>query len=262
MFRSLSTAATGMTAQELIVDTIANNLANMNTIGFKRSQVDFQDLMYVKLTEPGSPGAGGVTAPNGFEVGSGVRPASTLKIFTQGELENTSRELDVAIEGDGFFEVTAANGEARYTRDGSLRVNAGGTLVTSSGHALSPSIAIPAGTRQISIAPDGTVSAFVGGSTTPQTLGQITLVRFANPSGLSSEGSNLLAATDASGTATTGTPGADGYGRLLQRFRERSNVNMVYELVSLIGAQRAYETNSRAIRAGDEMLSTANRLIS
>jgi len=262
MFKALSTAATGMTAQELIVDTIANNLANMNTVGFKRSQVDFQDLMYVKLNEPGSAAGGGVTAPSGFEIGSGVRPASTLKIFTQGELENTKRELDVAIEGDGFFEVTTGNGEIRYTRDGSFRQNANGTLVTSSGHTLSPSITIPAGTRQISIAADGTVSAFVGASTTPQTLGQITIARFANPSGLSSEGANLLAPTEASGTATTGTPGSDGYGRLLQRFREQSNVNMVSELVSLITAQRAYETNSRAIRAGDEMLSTANRMMS
>ncbi|MHC4716269.1 MAG: flagellar basal-body rod protein FlgG [Planctomycetota bacterium] len=262
MLRALSTAATGMTAQQLIVDTIANNLANMNTIGFKRSQVDFQDLMYVKLAEPGSPGEAGVVAPSGFEVGSGVRPASTLKVFTQGELENTKRELDVAIEGDGFFAVTTASGETRYTRDGSFRVNGDGTVVTSSGYALSPSITIPAGTRRVSIAADGTVSAYVGGSTTAQTLTSITLVRFANPSGLSSEGGNLLAATDASGDPTTGTPGQNGFGRILQRFREQSNVNMVHELVGLITAQRAYETNSRAIRAGDEMLNTANRLIS
>ena len=262
MLRALSTAATGMTAQQLIVDTIANNLANMNTVGFKRSQVDFQDLMYVKLAEQGRPGPDGTAAPTGFEIGSGVRPASTMKVFTQGELENTKRALDVAIQGDGFFAVTTANGEIRYTRDGSFRLNANGTLVTAGGLPLSPSITVPGDTREVSFAPDGTVSAFVGSSNTPSILGSITLVRFTNPSGLSSEGGNLLAATDASGDPVTGTPGSNGVGTLLQRFREQSNVNMVQELVGLISAQRAYETNSRAIRAGDEMLNTANRLIS
>lgn len=261
MLRAFSTAATGMTAQQLIVDTIANNLANLNTRGFKRSQVDFQDLMYVKLTEPGQEIASGVVSPTGFEIGSGVRPASTLKVFTQGEPDNTSRALDLAIQGDGFFQVTIPAGGVRYTRDGSFRLNASGNLVTSSGNALEPAISIPTDWRSISIGKDGTVSVVTGSSNTPTTVGTITLVRFANPSGLSSEGGNLLAETPASGTGTTGTPGTVGLGEIQQGFLEGSNVQMVTELVNLIKAQRAYEINSRAIRAGDEMLTTATRLI-
>ncbi len=261
MLRAFSTAATGMTAQQTIVDVIANNLANINTAGFKRSQVDFQDLMYVRLSEPGQEVAAGVIAPSGFEIGSGVRPASTLKVFTQGEMENTQRTLDVAIEGDGFFQVTTPGGEARYTRDGALRTNADGALVTSSGYTLSPQITIPSDTRRINIGKDGTVSVLTGGDSSPTVVGQISLVRFANPSGLASEGGNLLAETPASGTPTAGTPGQGGIGTLQQGFLERSNVQMVTELVNLITAQRAYEINSRAIKAGDEMLTTANRLL-
>jgi flagellar basal-body rod protein FlgG len=261
MLRAFSTAATGMIAQQMIVDAIANNLANINTVGFKRTQVDFQDLMYVKLQEPGTEVAAGVTAPSGMEIGSGVRPASTLKVFTQGEAENTGRNLDVAIEGDGFFQVGLPGGVTRYTRDGSLRVNANGTLVTSSGYAIQPSITIPPDARNVSIGKDGTVTIFVGASSSPQSAGQITLVRFANPSGLSSEGGNLLADTSASGPPLTGNPGENGYGVLQQGFLEKSNVQMVTELVNLINAQRAYEINSRAIKAGDDMLTTTNRLI-
>jgi len=262
MLRAFSTAATGMTAQQMIVDTIANNLANINTAGFKRSQVDFQDLMYVKLQEPGRETAAGVTAPSGFEIGSGVRPASTLKVFTQGEMQNTERSLDVAIEGDGFFQVSLPGGETRYTRDGSFRVNANGQLVTASGYALEPAITIPSDARSVSVGKDGTVSVFAGASSTPTQAGQIQLVRFPNPSGLTNEGGNMLAESPASGTPTTGTAGQSGFGAIQQGFLERSNVQMVTELVNLITAQRAYEINSRAIRAGDEMLTTANRLIS
>jgi len=262
MLRAFSTAATGMTAQQMIVDAIANNLANINTVGFKRSQVDFQDLMYVKLAEPGREIAAGVTAPSGFEIGSGVRPASTLKVFTQGEMENTGRSLDVAIEGDGFFQITLPGGEVRYTRDGALRMDANGQIVNASGHALEPAVSIPADARSISIGHDGTVSVFSGSSTTPSVVGTLTLVRFPNPSGLTNEGGNLFAETPASGSPITGTAGQSGFGRIQQGFLERSNVQMVNELVNLITAQRAYEINSRAIRAGDEMLTTANRLIS
>ena len=261
MLRAFSTAATGMTAQQMIVDAIANNLANLNTKGFKRSQVDFQDLIYVKLQEPGQEVAAGVTAPTGFEIGSGVRPASTVKVFTQGELENTGQALDLAIEGDGFFQVTTPGGATRYTRDGTFRTNADGDLVTSSGYALEPAISIPADWRSISIGKDGTVSVVAGASSTPSVVGTITLVRFANPAGLSSEGGNLLAETPASGTPTTATAGTSGLGTIQQGFLEGSNVQMVTELVNLIKAQRAYEINSRAIRAGDEMLTTATRLI-
>jgi flagellar basal-body rod protein FlgG len=261
MLRAFSTAATGMNAQQMVVDNIANNLANLNTVGFKRTQLDFQDLMYLQLAEPGRQVSAGITAPTGTELGCGVRPSSTLKVFTQGEADNTERNLDVMIEGDGFFQVTLPNGETRYTRDGSLRVNANSQLVTSSGYQLSPSITIPSNATSISIGQDGTITVFAGSSTTPTVAGQITLSRFANPSGLRAEGENLLAETAASGTATTGTPGADGIGTLRQGFLERSNVQMVRELVNLITAQRAYEINSRAIKAGDEMLTTANQMV-
>ena len=260
MLRAFSTAATGMTAQQMIVDVIANNLANMNTVGFKRSQVDFQDLMYMKLMEPGREIASGVVAPSGFEIGSGVSPGATVKVFTTGELENTGRSLDVAIQGDGFFQVTVPGGETRYTRDGALRLDKDRNLVTSGGYAVEPSITIPADAVGISIAPDGTVTATKADGTS-SSVGQITLARFPNASGLSSEGGNLMGETAASGTATTSPPGQQGAGTLQQNFLERSNVQMVTELVNLITAQRAYETNSRAIKAGDEMLTTANRLI-
>lgn len=261
MLRAFSTAATGMTAQQMIVDAIANNLANINTTGFKRTQVDFQDLVYLKLGEPGGETAEGVTAPAGMELGSGVRPAATVKIFSQGEMVNTENDLDIAIQGDGFFEVTIPNVGTRYTRDGALKMNASGNLVTSSGYTVEPAITIPANTRKINIGTDGKVTVFVGVENTPQSLGTIKLVRFPNPAGLTNEGGNLYAISPASGEATDGTAGQEGFGTVQQRFLEKSNVQMVTELVSLITAQRAYEINARAIKAGDEMLTAANRLI-
>ncbi|MCE5326332.1 MAG: flagellar basal-body rod protein FlgG [Planctomycetaceae bacterium] len=261
MLRAFSTSATGMAAQQMIVDTIANNLANINTVGFKRTQMDFQDLMYLRLAEPGRETASGVVAPTGLEIGSGVRPNSTLKVYTQGEMENTGRNLDLAIEGDGFFQVSAG-GQTRYTRDGALRTNADGQLVTANGYTLEPAITIPSNARSVSVGRDGTVSVFTGSSNTATVVGTISVVRFANPSGLSNEGGNLLAETPASGSAIAGTAGVDGVGAIQQGFLERSNVQMVTELVSLITAQRAYEINSRAIKAGDDMLRTANGLIS
>lgn len=260
MLRAFSTSATGMTAQQMIVDSIANNLANINTVGFKRSQMDFQDLMYVKMAEAGRDTANGIVAPTGLEIGSGVRPNSTTKVYTQGEMDNTGRNLDLAIEGEGFFQVTA-NGMTRYTRDGSFRTNAQGQLVTSAGYTVEPAITIPANARSISVGKDGTVTVFAGSNSTATIVGTLQLVRFANPSGLSAEGGNLLSETPASGTATTANAGQDGMGQIQQGFLERSNVQMVSELVNLITAQRAYETNSRAIKAGDDMLNTANRLI-
>ena len=261
MLRAFSTAATGMTAQQTIVDVIANNLANINTVGFKRSQVDFQDLMYVRLQEPGREIAAGVTAPSGLEIGSGVKTASTIKVYTQGEMENTGRNLDVSIEGNGFFQVTLPNGSTRYTRDGALKMSADGTLVATGGYAIEPSITIPSDWKAIGIASDGTVTVFTGADSTGTSVGQLSLVRFANPAGLSAEGGNLLAETAASGSPTSGTPGDAGMGTLQQGFLERSNVQMVTELVNLITAQRAYEINSRAIKVGDEMLVAANQLI-
>ena len=261
MLRAFSTAATGMNAQQMIVDTIANNLANLNTAGFKRTMIDFQDLVYLRLKEAGREVASGVEAPSGLEIGSGVRPASTLRVFTQGELENTGHELDCAIQGDGFFKITLPSGDERYTRDGSFRRNSTGELVTSSGYVVDPGITIPDDARSVNIGPDGSVTIFKGSEDTATTLGQVSLVRFPNPSGLSSEGGNLLAETPASGKPTEGTANEDGFGSILSQHLERSNVQMVQELVNLITAQRAYEINSRAIRAGDEMLSTANQLV-
>jgi flagellar basal-body rod protein FlgG len=261
MLRAFSTSATGMTAQQQIVDVIANNLANINTTGFKRSQMDFQDLMYIKLHPAGAEVTTGSPSPTGLEIGNGVKAASTLRVYTSGEMENTGRPLDLAIEGDGFFQVQMPDGSTAYTRDGSLRMDANGNLVTASGYLLADGISIPSDWKSISVGKDGTVSVLTGSSPTPTSVGQIQLARFANPAGLSSEGGNLYTETPASGSAVTGAGGTSGLGMMQQGFLERSNVQMVTELVRLITAQRAYEINSRAIKAGDEMLSTANRLI-
>jgi flagellar basal-body rod protein FlgG len=260
MLRAFSTAATGMTAQQTMVDVIANNLANVNTAGFKRSQVNFQNLLYIKMEEPGTEIASGINSPSGIEIGSGVRVASTIKVFGPGELENTANPLDIAIAGDGFLQVTMPNGDLRYTRDGSLMTNANGELVTSSGYAIVPAISVPIDVVSVSIEKDGGVN-ITDSSGTQSVAGTIQLARFPNPSGLSGEGGNLLAENEASGTPTTGTPGADGFGSIQSGFLEKSNVQMVTELVNLITAQRAYEINSRAIRAGDDMLQTANNIV-
>ena len=256
MLRAFSTSATGMTAQQMMVDTIANNLANINTSGFKRSQINFNDLLYIKMKEPGTEIASGINSPCGLEIGSGVRAESTVKVFTPGELQNTGRPLDVAITGDGFLQVTLPNGDLRYTRDGSLQINANGELVTSTGYILEPSITIPSDAVSVSIEKDGGVNV-TDPSGTLSVVGILQLARFQNPSGLSSEGDNLYVETPASGTPITGTPGEDAFGTIQNGFLEKSNVQMVTELVNLITAQRAYETNSRAIRAADEMLRKA-----
>lgn len=248
-----------MSAQQMMVDVIANNLANINTSGFKKSQVDFQDLLYVSMQKAGSEVGTGAIAPGGVEVGSGVRAASTVKVFTQGELQNTGNPLDCAIQGDGFFVVMTPSGETRYTRDGAFFRSADGTLVTASGYALSPTVSIPADVVEVDIAPDGTVNGRTAKGVSA--VGHIQIAKFANPAGLSSEGGNLLAETPASGPATLGTPGSEGLGSIQSNFLEKSNVQMVTELVNLITAQRAYEINSRAIRAGDDMLQQTNQLV-
>ena len=260
MLRAFSTAATGMTAQQTMVDVIANNLANVNTSGFKRSQLNFQNLLYVTMEEPGTEIASGITSPSGIEIGSGVRVASTIKVFSPGELENTANPLDIAISGDGFLQVTMPNGDLRYTRDGSLMTNANGELVTSDGYAIEPAISVPTDAVSVSIEKDGGVN-ITDSSGSQSVVGTIQLARFPNPSGLSSEGGNLLAETGASGTFTTGTPGENGFGSIQSGFLEKSNVQMVTELVNLITAQRAYEINSRAIKVGDDMLQTANSIV-
>lgn len=260
MLRAFSTAATGMTGQQMMVDTIANNLANVNTTGFKRSQLNFQDLLYVTMEEPGTEVASGINSPSGVEIGSGVRVASTIKIFSAGELQNTANPLDIAILGDGFLQVTMPNGDLRYTRDGSLQINANGELVTSNGYTIEPAISVSTDVVSVNIEKDGGVNV-TDSSGTQSVVGTIQLARFPNPSGLSSEGDNLLSETQASGTPTTGNPGESGIGTIQSGFLEKSNVQMVTELVNLITAQRAYEINSRAIRAGDDMLQMASSIV-
>ena len=256
MLRAFSTAATGMTAQQMMLDVTSNNLANMNTTGFKRSQVNFQDLFYVKMKDAGTEVSAGMKSPSGLEVGSGVRAASTVKVFTAGEPVSTERDLDLAIDGDGFFQVTMPDGSIRYTRDGALQRGPNGELMTNKGYLIEPAVTIPTDCVSIDIGTDGGVN--VTDSTGSQSVvGNIQLARFPNPSGLSSTGDNLLAETEASGAPTTGTPGENGYGLILAQFLEKSNVQMVTELVNLITAQRSYETTSRAIRAADDMLQTA-----
>lgn len=260
MLRAFSTAATGMSAQQMMVDVIANNLANINTTGFKRSQIDFQDLFYVAVTQMGTEVASGIKSPGGIEVGSGVRTAATIRVYTPGELQNTDRNLDIAIMGEGFLQVTLPTGELRYTRDGALQTNADGNLVTTTGYLIEPAITIPTDAITVDIGKDGTVNV-TDSSGNISVVGTIQLARFSNPSGLSSEGDNLLSETDASGTPITGTPGENGMGTIQSGFLEKSNVQMVTELVNLITAQRAYEINSRAIMAGDDMLKTTNAIV-
>jgi len=255
MLRAFSTSATGMLAQQTMVDVIANNIANINTNGFKQSRVDFQDLLYIKMKEFGTETAAGVTAPNGLEVGSGVRVVGTMKNFSNGELVNTGGKLDAAIGGEGFFKVTLPGGETQYTRDGSFRLNADGALVTATGYTVEPAITISSDAISVDIGQDGTVNITTPSGTSSG--GTIELVRFPNPGGLSSEGGNLFAETVASGTPSSGTAGQNGFGILQAGFVEKSNVQMINELVGLITSQRAYEVNSRAIRAGDEMLRKA-----
>lgn len=249
---SLYSAATGMEAQQLNLNTIANNLANVNTTGFKRSKIEFQDLLYQKPRSAGAEAAGGNVIPTGIEIGNGSRVAATSKVFTQGQVTQTGKELDIAIQGDGFFEIQRPDGTTAYTRDGSFNLNASGQVVTSDGlPVLSGFQAVPTGTTSISVAETGEVT--VEGPSGSQTY-RISLTRFANPAGLKSLGGNLYEETNASGTPEQGNPGEQGFGQVLQRYLEGSNVNIVEEMVNLIVAQRAYEINSKSIQTSDEML--------
>ena len=260
MMRALWSAASGMIAQQLNVDTIANNLANVNTAGFKRQRVDFQDLMYQATRLPGSPVASGVEVPTGIQVGLGVRAAATTKIFAQGTFQNTSNPLDLCIEGDGFFQVLKPSGEITYTRAGTFKLDSNGNLVTSDGYPMEPPIAIPTDAESISIGGDGTVAVILAGDTAPQEIGQITLARFANPAGLLNIGHSLYAETASSGAPQTGAPGSSGFGQMAQGVLELSNVEVVEEMVNMITAQRAYEANSQAIKIADDMLQLANNV--
>ncbi len=262
MIKALFTSATGMNAQVTSIDNTSNNIANVNTNGFKKGQTDFQDLIYVNQRTPGSDVAQGLQVPTGLQVGSGVRVAGITKVFTPGALVNTQNPFDVAVEGDGFFQVTLPSGELRYTRDGALRVNAQGSLVTSDGFLISPQITVPQGVVSVSIGADGSVTAQQAGALNATTnLGQLTLVRFVNPAGLSAEGRNLFAETPSSGAPVIATPGQNGVGLTRQGFLERSNVDVVTELIGLILAQRAYEFNTRAVRTADNMLASTTDLV-
>jgi flagellar basal-body rod protein FlgG len=262
MIKALFTSATGMSAQTTYIDNTANNIANVNTNGFKKGEVSFQDLLYVNQQPPGATAAQGFPVPTGLQVGSGTRVSGITKIFTAGSLVNTQNPLDVAVEGDGFFQVTLPSGELRYTRDGALRLNAQGNIVTSDGFLLSPQISVPAQALNISIGSDGTVSIQNPGALNATTiLGQLTLVRFQNAAGLSAEGRNLFAETASSGPPIISTPGQNGVGLTRQGFLERSNVDVVSELINLILAQRAYEFNTRAVRTADNMLASTTDLV-
>jgi len=260
MMKALYTSATGMKAHQFLLDVISNNLANVNTTGYKKVQVNFQDLLYDKYVAPGSESATGVQAPTGLQVGSGVRVVATNKVFSQGVAESTGRSLDWAIQGAGFFQITHPDGTVVYSRDGTFQLNSTGGIVNSEGLALEPAITIPATAVSISIGSDGTISTQAAdGSTTA--AGTVTLATFANPAGLESMGKNLYRETTASGTPTAGTAGQNGIGEILQGFRESSNVEVVTELVNLIVAQRAYETSAKAIKASDDMLQATNRIV-
>lgn len=262
MMKSLFTAATGMLANQTVVDTTANNLANVDTTGFKRSEVQFQDLLYQTVRAPGTLGATGFEIPTGIQIGSGVRTAATTKVFTPGVVENTGNNFDISIQGQGFFQVLLPSGEFGYTRDGTFRPNSTGQLVTADGFLLQPPIAVPIDTIEVTIGTDGTVSVITGSNPTQTVnVGSIALTRFANPSGLSSEGRNLYAQTTASGSPLQGIPGSNGFGTLQQGFLELSNVQVVTEMIGLITAQRAFEASQRAVLTSDEMLRTSNDMV-
>ena len=260
MIRSLWTSATGMQAQALNLDVISNNLANVNTSGFKKSRAEFQDLLYETIQPAGTASSQDTEVPAGIQIGHGTRPSTVLKIFTQGNMENTQNELDLAIEGDGFFQITLPSGDTGFTRDGSFKLDSDGRIVNSDGFILEPEIAIPSDSLSISIGMDGTVSVLQAGESTPSEIGTIELARFVNPAGLISMGKNLFMTSEASGDEMTGTAGQDGLGTLAQGFLEMSNVSVVDEMVNMITAQRAYESNSKAIQAADDMLQLANNV--
>jgi len=259
MQRSLFTGATGMRSQQLSLDVVANNLANVNTTAFKRSRVDFQDLLYQTLRAPGSVSAQGLIVPSGIQIGHGVGAAAVTKLFLQGSFIETGNALDIAIEGDGFFQITLPDGEIAYSRDGSFELNRDGIVVTPDGFPLEPEITIPDDAIDIGIGTDGTVSVTLSDSTTDE-LGQIELARFINPAGLLAQGRNLFRESEASGDPILSIPGEEGAGTLRQAFLESSNVSVVDEIVQLIVTQRAFEVNSSVIRTSDEMLQTANNL--
>lgn len=260
MMRSLQIAKTGMEAQQTQLDHISNNLANSATNGYKRSHAVFEDLMYQTLRQSGAASTEQTTVPTGLQVGLGTRAVATSRQFSQGSLQQTTNNLDVAVKGQGFFQIQMPDGTTGYTRDGAFQVDAQGQLVTNNGYTVQPGITIPANAQSVTIAADGVVSASIPGQTLPQQVGQLQLASFVNPSGLELRGQNLYAETASSGTPNAGAPGSNGLGQLAQGFVEGSNVNVVEELVSMIQTQRAYELNSKAIQTSDQMLQRLSQL--
>lgn len=260
MMRSLWSAATGMKGQELNIAVTSNNLSNVTTTGFKKSRVDFQDLMYQTLQEPGTPIATGNTYPVGIQVGHGVRPIATQRMFSQGEFQQTEQPLDVVIEGEGFFQVVLPNGDIAYSRDGAWKLSQDGQVVTSDGYAVLPEVFMPQEAIGINITPSGIIAAKMPGQIDLEVLGQIELADFINPAGLKAIGRNLFIPSGSSGDAVVGLPGTEEFGEIAQGFVEMSNVKVVEEMVNMIVAQRAYEANSKTIQTSDTMLQIANNL--
>lgn len=260
MIRSLWISKTGLEAQQTQMDVIANNLANVSTNGFKRSRAVFEDLLYQTMRQPGAQSSQQTQLPSGLQLGTGVRPVATERIFLQGNLQQTSNDKDVAVQGAGFLQVLLPDGTSAYTRDGSFQTDNQGQLVTSSGFVIQPAITIPAAAQSVSIGRDGTVSVTLAGSTAPTQVGALQLATFINPAGLQSKGENLYVETGASGSPSANTPGTNGAGLLLQGYVETSNVNVVEELVNMIQTQRAYEINSKAIATSDQMLQRLSQL--
>lgn len=260
--RALHTAATGMMAQELNVQVISNNIANMRTTGYKRQRAEFQDLLYEHVSRVGTQTSDqGNILPAGIELGSGVKTVGTPRLMTQGSLVQTGKDYDVAIRGEGFFRILLPDGRTAYTRDGSFELDAQGRLVTAQGNVVQPGITIPQGSTSVSINAQGQVSATAAGTTTPTQIGQIELSQFINKAGLKGIGDNLFLETPASGAPTNGTPAADGFGNLQQGNLEQANVEAVSEISDLIAAQRAYEMNAKVIGAADQMLSATSNLM-
>ncbi|MBL6853606.1 MAG: flagellar basal-body rod protein FlgG [Alphaproteobacteria bacterium] len=259
--RALSIAATGMLAQQTNVEVVANNLANMNTTGFKEGRAEFQDLLYQNISVPGANSSdSGTLLPSGIQIGAGVRTSSVYRVSTQGDLKNTGNPYDVAIQGPGYFRVQQPDGTDAYTRAGNFGLSPTGEIVTDQGYTVAPGISIPANALAVQINAQGQVSATVPGQTAPQVIGTLELTRFPNEGGLKSVGNNLFLETPSSGSPQAGVPGAAGYGTIQQGFLETSNVNAVEEITSLITAQRAYEMNSKVVTAADEMLQQTARL--
>lgn len=261
MLRALTTAATGMIAQQMNLDIVANNIANVNTTGFKKTRAEFQDLLSSAQRTPGAMLNQGVFQPVGVEVGLGVKTAATTRIFTAGPMQSTGNPLDIAIEGEGFIQIVRPDGTLAYTRDGSFKTDAVGQLCTSDGLLIQPQITIPQNATEINITPDGNVSVKIGNDNTQNIVGQIQLVKFQNPSGLLSIGHNLYMETPASGTPVMGVPAQDGYGQIQQSFLEGSNVQLVDELINLIKAERAFESNSKIITASSDILRQTNTMV-